>query len=154
MNLELLAFGQKMPLWLQEGIISYQKRLPNSCSLSITELPLLKRTKMASSQLLKKESDLMLSHIKSSAHVIAFEIEGKQLSSVQMAKRLATLEQQTSHIQFLVGGPEGLSDACSSKANEKWSLSPLTLSHPLVRLFLVESLYRSWAINNNHPYHK
>lgn len=155
MNYELLAFGQKMPSWLADGLVGYQKRLIRPYSLSVTELPLLKRSKSSDiSQLRKKESELMLSHIKPSAHVIALEVEGKQLNSVQMAKRLAKLELNTSHIQFLIGGPEGLSQACSDKANEKWSLSLMTLSHPLVRLFLAESLYRSWAINQNHPYHK
>ena len=154
MKLELLAFGQKMPGWLEEGIASYQKRLPKTHALAVTELPLQKRSKGVSAQILRKESDLMLSHLKSSAHVIAFEINGKAMTSEDMAKRLAALELTTSHIQFLVGGPEGLSQECSNAAHEKWSLSYLTLSHPLVRLFLAESLYRSWAINHNHPYHK
>lgn len=152
---ELLAFGQKMPSWLEEGINGYQKRLTRPYALSITELPLQKRGKGADlNQIFKKENDLMLSHIKPNAHVIALEIGGKQCDSVQMAKRLSKIELHASHIQFLIGGPEGLSSTCSDKANEKWSLSLLTLSHPLVRLFLAESLYRSWAINQNHPYHK
>lgn len=154
MKYELLAFGQKMPKWLDEGITGYQKRLPKSHALLITELPLQKRAKAVTQQILKKESELMLSHIKSSAHVIAFEVDGKVFDSHHMAKRLSALEQHTSHIQFLVGGPEGLSQEVSNSANEKWSLSSLTLSHPLVRLFLAESLYRSWTINHNHPYHK
>lgn len=155
MNLEILAFGQKMPSWLQDGITSYQKRFPSYYQLIITDLPLLKRPKTGTlNQILKKESDLMLSHIKSSSHVIALEIGGKQYSSDQMAFRIDKLEQITSHIQFLIGGPEGLSTDCLQKSNEKWSLSNLTLAHPLVRLFLTESLYRSWSINQNHPYHK
>lgn len=155
MHWQLLAFGQKMPSWLQEGITSYQKRLVKPYQLTITELALLKRTKTSDmAQIAKKESEQMLSHIKSGSHIIALEVEGKQFDSHQMAKRLAKLEQQTSHIQFLIGGPEGLSLECSQKAHEKWSLSKLTLSHPLVRLFVAESLYRCWAINQNHPYHK
>ena len=155
MNLELLAFGQKMPSWLNDGILSYKKRLPKQYELTITEIPLLKRSKSGDlKQILKKESNLMLSHIRSGSHVIALEVDGKQFDSKQMAVRLAKLELTTSNIQFLVGGPEGLSSDCSNKAHEKWSLSKSTLSHPLVRLFLTESIYRSWAINQNHPYHK
>ncbi len=155
MILEIIAFGQKMPSWLQDGISGYQKRFPNQYKLIITELSLLKRPKTGSlNQILKKESDLMLSHIKNSSHVVALEIGGKNFSSEQMAFRLDKLEQITSHVQFLIGGPEGLSSDCLEKANEKWSLSNLTMAHPLVRLFLTESLYRSWSINQNHPYHK
>lgn len=155
MQLELLAFGQKMPSWLQEGIQTYQKRLTKPYQINITELPLLKRPKSGDiSQLRQKESDLMQNAISSRAHIIALEIDGKQFSSEKMAQRLQKLEQHTSHIQFLIGGPEGLNPTCTALAHEKWSLSELTMAHPLVRLFLVETLYRCWAINQNHPYHK
>lgn len=155
MLLEMLSFGQKMPSWLNTGIQEYQKRFRRPYTLQITELALLKRTKTSDLQgIFKKESDLMLSHIKPAAHVIALEVNGKQFSSEQLAKRLLQLENKSSHCQLLIGGPEGLSQECSNSAQESWSLSFLTLSHPLVRLFLAETLYRSWAINQNHPYHK
>ncbi len=155
MHWEVLAFGQKMPSWLEIGIADYQKRLPRPYQLSFHELPLQKRSKTSDlSNIQKKESATMLSHLKPHSHIIALEVEGKSFDSPKMAKRLAQLEQHCSHIQFMIGGPEGLSTDCQNAANEHWSLSLLTLSHPLVRLFLAESLYRCWAINQNHPYHK
>ena len=155
MHWELLAFNQKMPEWVQQGLSVYIKRFTSPYKFSITELPLLKRPKSGDlSQIFKKEQAAMLNGIKANTYVIALEVTGKQFDSFQMAERLNFLEQQTSHIQFLIGGPEGLHPECLAKANEKWSLSDLTLAHPLVRLFMAETLYRCWAINKNHPYHK
>ena len=71
-----------------------------------------------------------------------------------MAEQLAQWQMQGDNISLLVGGPDGLAPACLARAQERWSLSPLTLPHPLVRVLVAEQLYRAWTINNNHPYHR
>lgn len=88
------------------------------------------------------------------ARIIALEIEGKAFSSEELAMKITQLQQISSHLCFLIGGPEGLSSEILSYCDERWSLSKLTLPHPLVRIMLLETLYRAWSIMNNHPYHK
>jgi 23S rRNA (pseudouridine1915-N3)-methyltransferase len=155
MKIELVAIGTKMPVWVDEGVKNYQRRLPNDFKFLITALPLIKRNSQSNQQRIeKKESETMLKQLSSNSIVIALDANGKSHNSEQMAVKLKELGQINSHIQLLVGGPEGLSQSCLDKADDIWSLSRHTLSHPLVRLFVAEIVYRSWAINNNHPYHK
>ena len=79
---------------------------------------------------------------------------GQQWSTEQFASKIEDWSQVTSHFQFLIGGPDGLSDACRDEAHETWSLSRLTFPHFLVRLLLSEQIYRALSINTNHPYHR
>lgn len=155
MKIEIIAFGTKMPAWVQQGISTYQKRLPVNFTIEVIELSLLKRGKNADIKAIqKKEAQLMLNALKKNAHIVALDIQGKHFSSEEMAKQLAAIETQTSTLQLLIGGPEGLSSECLNASTERWSLSALTLSHPIARLVLTEALYRCWTINQNHPYHK
>jgi 23S rRNA (pseudouridine1915-N3)-methyltransferase len=153
-KIEVLALGDKMPPWVNEGVNTYLKRLPPSFEVALTALPLSKRSKTDTLTAQKKESQLMLSKIKKTSVVIALDVKGKQLTSHQMADNLKYLSENHASIQLLIGGPEGLSKACLEKAHEKWSLSLLTYAHPVVRIVIAESLYRSYTLINNHPYHK
>ena len=96
----------------------------------------------------------MLAAIPSADKVIALEVTGKALSTSQLASQLQDWQREGDNISLLVGGPDGLAPECLSRAQQQWSLSALTLPHPLVRVVLAEQLYRAWAINNNHPYHR
>jgi 23S rRNA (pseudouridine1915-N3)-methyltransferase len=86
--------------------------------------------------------------------VVALEVGGENWSTPQLARKLEAWQLRGGNLSLLIGGPDGLSDACRARAAEHWSLSPLTLPHPLVRIILAEQLYRAWTINSNHPYHR
>jgi 23S rRNA (pseudouridine1915-N3)-methyltransferase len=81
-------------------------------------------------------------------------VQGKRMSTEKLAQQLEKLLQQGNHVALLIGGPEGLAPQCRSKARESWSLSDLTLPHPLVRVLVAEQLYRAWSILKGHPYHR
>lgn len=155
MKIRLIAVGTKMPAWVQEGFAEYTKRLPHDCRLELVELPLGPRGKnQPVSKAIDKEGQAMLAAMKPQNTCVALEVLGKPWSTDQLAKQMSGWRMAGQDVDLLVGGPDGLSKACSQKATQKWSLSPLTLPHPLVRVLLAEQLYRAWSINNNHPYHK
>lgn len=155
LKLTVIACGNKMPAWVDEASREYSKRLKEYVNLSFIEIPLSKRSKTSDLQrLLDKESNLMIAAIPGSAYVIALDIQGDTFSSEQLAVKLENLQQKNSHICILIGGPEGMSDQTLARCHARWSLSALTLPHPMVRVVLLEALYRAWSINNNHPYHK
>lgn len=144
-----------MPAWVETAILEYSKRLKEFCNFTIHEIPLQKRNKGPQlERILEKESQLILQAIPRQAYCIALDSSGKSFTSEALAQRVDQLKQQESHWCFIIGGPEGLSQEVQNRTREKWSLSELTFAHPLARIIVCESLYRSFAILNNHPYHK
>ena len=114
-----------------------------------------KRSSNQSTEKLKeKESQALLAEIKPNTKIITLDVTGKMLDTPQLAHKIQTIKDEAMHIAFLIGGPDGMSNICLEKADFVWSLSKLTLPHPMVRLILFEQLYRSWSIINHHPYHK
>jgi 23S rRNA (pseudouridine1915-N3)-methyltransferase len=155
MSLTLVAIGEKMPAWVNNVFQEYAKRLPHEYRLQLLEIPAIKRHKNASEGHLKTlESDKILAALPKGAYVVALDEHGTLHTSVQLAKRLGKLRAEHPHIYFVVGGPDGLSETLLARAQEKWSLSPLTLPHPLVRVIVAEQLYRAWSILQDHPYHR
>lgn len=144
-----------MPDWVNKGFSEYAKRLPHHIQLELCEVALLKRSKSADNiKLIEKEGLAMLHHIPDHSHVIALDVKGKRYTSEKLAIKLNECLASTPCLCLLVGGPEGLAPVCRTKINESWSLSDLTLPHPLVRIVLAETLYRAWTITTGHPYHK
>jgi 23S rRNA (pseudouridine1915-N3)-methyltransferase len=155
MRIRLIAVGQKMPEWVMAGFAEYAKRLPADCSLDLVEIPLTKRGKNVDvARAMKREGEQMLAAIGAHDIVVTLEVAGSSWSTEQLATRLAGWRDQGQSVSLLVGGPEGLDEACLAKATLRWSLSALTLPHPLVRVVLAEQLYRAWTILQNHPYHR
>lgn len=155
MRIKLIAVGSKMPAWVTTGYQEYAKRLPRDCSLELIEVPLGHRGKGADlARAIQKEGDATLAAIAPGDQVVAMEVEGKPLSTEGLAAELEKWQMSGSNISILVGGPDGLDPRCVAAAGLKWSLSPLTLPHPLVRVILAEQLYRAWSILQGHPYHK
>ncbi len=155
MKLKLLAVGQKMPQWVNDGYQEYARRLPRDCSLNLIEIAPAKRGKTSQpQQWMQEESKRILSHINASDHVVALDVIGKSWRTPELAENLATWQQQGSDVSLMIGGPDGLDPDCLQRANQRWSLSALTLPHPLVRVLLAEQLYRAWTILQNHPYHR
>jgi 23S rRNA (pseudouridine1915-N3)-methyltransferase len=155
MIIELIAIGTKMPAWVETGFTEYQRRLPKECELVLTELPMTPRTKTGNPSLWKeKDSEALLKAIPPQSLVIALDERGKHYTSAQLADKLQNWRESTQHLSLLIGGPDGLSEACKARAQALWSLSELTLPHPLVRIIVAEQLYRAWTLLNDHPYHR
>lgn len=144
-----------MPAWVQQGYDEYARRLPVDFSIELIEIPLGQRGKNADiARAIKREGDSMLAAIDKSDHVVALEVKGQPWTTEKLAQQAANWQMMGCNVALLIGGPDGLSDECRQKARQQWSLSPLTLPHPLVRVLLAEQLYRAWSINQNHPYHR
>lgn len=144
-----------MPAWVESGVAEYRKRLPPEIQFDIREIALAQRGKNADlARAMQQEGDAMLAAIGARDFVIALDVKGKALSTEQVAVELAKWQQQGDPVSILVGGPDGLAPACLQRAQQRWSLSALTLPHPIVRVVFAEQLYRAWSINNNHPYHR
>ena len=156
MQIHLLAVGTRMPGWVEEGYGDYAKRLPAECTLKLVEIPMAKRAKSNNDipRLMAQEAELLTAAIPRGARVVALEGGGKAWSTEQLAQRLQQWLGDGRDVALLVGGPDGLDPSLRQRADELWSLSPLTLPHPLVRILLAEQIYRAWSILNNHPYHR
>lgn len=155
MQIHLIAVGDKMPRWVREGYREYAKRLPPECALQLIEIPAGKRGKNADvARILRDESRRLLAAIPKGATVVALEVGGRCWSTEQLAEKLEHWMGGGQDVALLVGGPDGLTDDARSAAGQLWSLSALTLPHPLVRVVLAEQLYRAWSILRNHPYHR
>jgi 23S rRNA (pseudouridine1915-N3)-methyltransferase len=155
MRIQLIAVGQKMPKWVQQGWQDYCQRLPQSFQLQLTEIPLGKRSRHCHlASLIEQEGKAMAQAIPANAYVIALDQAGKSLTSLQLADKLQDIQMTHSHLALLVGGPDGLAPDCLARADFTWSLSALTLAHPVVRVVIAETLYRTWSILQHHPYHR
>ena len=155
MRIHLIAVGNRMDAWVEQGYEEFAKRLPIDCVLQLVEIPALKRGKNADiARITRDEGHKMLAAIPKGAKVIALDVQGRQNTTQELAAVLAEWMQSGQDVALLVGGPEGLAPECLARAEEKWSLSKLTLPHPLVRIVVAEQLYRAWSILKNHPYHR
>lgn len=144
-----------MPAWVTEGYGEYAKRLPRECSLVLKEIPLAKRQKGSNvARLVADEGQRMLAAVAEGSRVVALDVAGKPRSTEDLAATLEHWLGAGRDVSLLVGGPDGLAPTCLQRADESWSLSPLTLPHPLVRILLAEQIYRAWSIVQNHPYHR
>jgi 23S rRNA (pseudouridine1915-N3)-methyltransferase len=155
MRISVIAVGTKMPAWINAGIEEYGKRLPRELQLDWREIPLARRGKdTPPRQLCAAEGEQILKTVPAGDRVIALDVEGKRLSTEQLAQQLENWQMSGDNFSLLIGGPDGLSPQCLERADQRWSLSDLTLPHPLVRVILAEQLYRAWTITVNHPYHR
>ena len=144
-----------MPSWVIEGYKEYAGRMPPECALKLIEITADKRTKGADlKRISEKEGKRVLEAIPKNCKVIALEIQGKMFSTEKLATQLEDWMQDGRDIALLIGGPEGLSQECLRQAEQHWSLSPMTLPHPMVRVVLAEQIYRAWSILKGHPYHR
>ena len=155
MRLNIVAIGQRMPAWVSEAWSEYARRLTRSVTLELREVPAIKRIRNADIESIREREGLaLLAATPSSTRVYALDEKGKQWSTLQLAERMRDWMREGGDVSFLVGGPDGLSGECLKKASGLWSLSRLTLPHPLVRVVLAEQLYRAWTVTQNHPYHR
>lgn len=155
MKIHLIAVGKQMPSWIETGFQEYAKRLPPECQLRLLAVNAGKRTKNADiPKLMQQEGELMLAAIPKGNKIIALEVGGQHWDTPKLAENLTQWLGSGQDISLLVGGPDGLAPTCIAAAHSKWSLSLLTLPHPLVRVIIAEQLYRAWSILKGHPYHR
>lgn len=158
MKIRLLTIGQKMPNWVTTAFDDYFKRIQPFVQTQLIELPMAKRGKNDSAADIAKycqtEGEAILNALRPNEVLIALEVNGKELTTEKLADTMKQWTLDGQDIALAIGGPDGLSDEVRQAAQWHWSLSKLTMPHPLVRILLIEQLYRASSINHNHPYHR
>lgn len=158
MNITVICAGKIKEKYFSAAIDEYKKRLSRFASVEIIEIPDEKIPDKASAKeeelIRRKEGAAMLSKIKSGAYVISMCIEGKEFSSEEIASRLENITLSASRIVFIIGGSLGLSDEVKNRSDLRLSFGKITFPHQLMRVVLLEQIYRAFKINNNEAYHK
>jgi 23S rRNA (pseudouridine1915-N3)-methyltransferase len=154
-KVNLIAIGNKMPDWVNIASDDFLKRLPAEIKVNEIFLPLIKRGKNPDiSRIVRDESRKLLNAVPKDSVLVVLDVLGKKVTTMKFSEMLGTWLEQNQNISIIIGGPDGVSDELLAKASIKISLSELTFPHPLVRVVLLEQIYRAWSILNNHPYHR
>ncbi len=155
MRIEVFAVGTRMPGWVADGVDAYRKRLPRHIRLDFIEIPSARRSpRTPVDEARQKEEQQLLKRARRADRVIALDERGAEWTSIELAEQMRRWQASAAQVAFLIGGPDGLTDACRREADTVLSLSRLTLPHGLVRVVLAEQLYRAWTILQGHPYHR
>lgn len=159
MNIDILCVGKIKEKYLRDAVDEYSKRLSRYCKLNIVEVNDEKTPDEGTESLEEKvretEGERLARYLKDNAFIVTLEIEGSQLSSTELAKKIGDIAVSgRSHIQFIIGGSLGLSKDIIKRADMHLSFSQMTFPHQLMRVILLEQIYRSFKINANEPYHK
>ena len=157
-NINIVCIGKIKEAYLKDAINEYSKRLSKYCKLTILELPDEKipdkLNESLSNEIKNKESNAILNHIKKDSYIICLDLTGKELSSEDFSKNIENLSLQTSSITFIIGGSLGLSSDLLKKAHQKICFSKMTFPHQLIRVFLLEQIFRAFKISNGETYHR
>ena len=143
-----------MPDWVNQGFQEYCKRMPGELKTELIEVPINVRGRNPANNAVENQGRALLKNVAQGDLVVTLEVLGKSLSTKALATQLSSWQMSGRNICLLIGGPDGLSDDCLARADFRWSLSDLTMPHPMVRILVMEQLYRAWTINTNHPYHR
>ena len=154
MRLRVLAIGQKMPAWVDQGVEEYARRMPREISVEWLDIPPAKRGSATAEKYRVQEAEAIKAKLSGKDYVVALDIGGKAVSTELIAERFDQWQMQGEQISIVIGGPDGLHPHILKGAKERWSLGQITLPHPLVRVILAEQLYRAWSVQAGHPYHR
>ena len=158
LTINVICIGKIKETYLKDAINEYSKRLSKYCKLTILELPDEKipdkLNDSLSNEIKEKESNSILNHIKKDSYIICLDLTGKEFSSEEFSKNIENLSLQTSQITFVIGGSLGLSSNILKKAHQKICFSKMTFPHQLIRVFLLEQLFRGFKISNGETYHR
>ena len=155
MKLLVVAVGQRVPGWAETAFQDYAKRFPPELKLELKAIKTEPRgSGRTTEQLLAAERQRIEAAIPRGTHVVALDERGTPLSTAALAGKLAQWQGQGGDVALVIGGPDGLEPAFRQAAHERIRLSDLTLPHAMVRVLLVEQLYRAWSVNAGHPYHR
>ncbi len=155
MKCRLIAAGTRLPEWVNSGFHEYQKRLRTPLALELQEIPVATRRAGENPQraILREGADMMAA-LRRDDYVVALEVAAKSMTTEQLSAWLAERMRDGRPLALLIGGPDGLAASCRERADQSWSLSPLTLPHALVRVIVAEQLYRAMSLLAGHPYHR
>jgi 23S rRNA (pseudouridine1915-N3)-methyltransferase len=148
----IIAVGDRMPAWVESGYAEYAKRLSRELPMQLVEVTAKSRGDQA--RIKSDEGAAMIAAIPKGAHVVALDGRGKPWSSEEVSVQLGRWRMLGKDLAFLIGGADGLDDTVLARTDQRWSLGPLTLPHPIVRVVLAEQLYRAASLLANHPYHR
>ena len=155
MKLLVIAVGQRVPDWAQTAWADYAKRFPPELRLELKAIKTEPRSGgKTTEQIMAAERQRIEAAIPAGTHVVALDERGSALATAALAAKLSQWQGQGGDVALLIGGPDGLHPALRQGAHERIRLSDLTLPHAMVRVLLVEQLYRAWSINAGHPYHR
>lgn len=155
MHIRVLAVGGRQPGWVNDAFNDYASRLPRQWRFTLKTLPTASRGKNQNAETaVRSEGKAILADINPSERMIALDERGEQCSSVALADQLSDWQSDGRDVCLVIGGPDGLSAESIGRADQRWSLSRLTLPHGLVRVLLAEQLYRAWSLQAGHPYHR
>lgn len=143
-----------MPGWVTEGFTDYTRRLRPRLPLELVEIPAARRGSGDLDRAMAEEGRRLLAAVRPQDHVVALDERGKARTSQELSRWLALRLQAGQDLLFLVGGADGFAPEVLARANERWSLSPLTLPHALVRVVFAEQIYRAVTLLDGHPYHR
>jgi 23S rRNA (pseudouridine1915-N3)-methyltransferase len=149
-----VAVGQRVPDWAQAAWDDYVKRLPSELRVELRTVKTAPRTSRTLESIYAAERERIVAALPKSAHVVALDEHGTALTTMALSGRLRQWQLLGADVALVIGGPDGLDPAFKRAAHERIRLSDLTLPHAMVRVLLVEQLYRAWSINANHPYHR
>ncbi len=152
--LEIIAVGKVRPAWLKEGIDYYRKLASKYARIEITTIRDSGTAHLDRARALSQESDEIIARLDERAYVVALDERGKTCSSIEMAAFLRDRQLKHSHLQFIIGGAQGLAESIRERADLRLSLSAMTLPHEMCQLVLLEQLYRTLSINAGASYHK
>lgn len=155
MRARIIAVGERMPAWVADGFAEYAKRLSRELPLELVEIrPGVRGKGRDDARAIADEGEHVLAAVGRDVHVVALDGRGAAWSSEQLAQQLEDWRMGGRDLAFLIGGPDGHHERVLARADQRWSLGPLTLPHMLVRLVLAEQLYRAASIRVGHPYHR
>ena len=158
LNINIICVGKLKEKYLKDALNEYIKRLSRYCKLTITELPDEKIPDKLNSNLeldiKTKESNNIINHIKKDSYIIALDLTGKQFTSEEFSKKIENISMENSNITFIIGGSLGLTEKILKLANQKICFSKMTFPHQLIRIFLLEQLFRAFKISNGETYHR
>ena len=159
LHINVICIGKLKEKYLQDALSEYSKRLSKYCILNITELPDEKLPNNLNDSLInmikEKESNNVISHIEKNSYVITLDLKGKQYTSEEFSRKINNISlNNSSSITFIIGGTLGLSDKVLKSSNELICFSKMTFPHQLIRIFLLEQIFRAFKISNNETYHR
>lgn len=154
MRLLIVAVGQRIPDWAQTAWDDYAKRFPSELKVELKAVKTEPRGSRTVEQLMAAERKRIEEAIPKGTRIVALDERGTALTTVALAAKLKDWQLGGSDVALVIGGPDGLEPAFRQAAHERIRLSDLTLPHAMVRVLLIEQLYRAWSINANHPYHR
>ena len=154
MRITIIAVGQREVSWVNEAVRDYLVRFPKNFTVELRELKTEPRTGQTPQKLMALEASRISKSIPTGDFVVVLDEHGKDLTTVEFAKKISTWKNDSRNVTFIIGGPDGLDANLKAKANFSMRLSSMTLPHAIARVLLAEQIYRAWSLLNNHPYHR